>query len=484
MTTTDDSRSPGSATEQRRGGFLRTLASDYKAFASLVGLLIYGVVRVAYDAFYSRLGVFPEAVGLSETTILGRAVLYLALTVSVTAIFVGLWLLAVGTSLERRRATERQYLPWARLLLLTTLVFPLVAFVIVVAGPRLRSLLDANHLAYYCFQRCKFSALRPSEVELLRAIAQKPANAPRNYRFIDVGPEWLIVVSVALLVVAAVVGLIVTRRPGWTRAIVLPYSVVALIAVAAITTGLSAPHLIASSSDASQSSASFVDAHPSFVRWSVFVLLFSAIVATLLVALHPLVGNEPRRSPWMIASFVIVLPVLFGFFAPNVTLFIQEEGASTVAAAVALWAALFAVSFWLWPDLREGTLRGTAGLAIVVALIVSLTLYLAWERGLNLAKKAAMGDQILVRRFGLLSVRSSVVCLEPSVKGASVDLPHRPYVYLGEAGGTLVLYDFVTDLAREVPEAYPVRIPSSGIVVRVAHYNPQTFVRWDCAPNS
>jgi hypothetical protein len=186
----------------------------------------------------------------------------------------------------------------------------------------------------------------------------------------------------------------------------------------------------------------------------------------------------------MIASFVIVLPVLFGFFAPNVTLFIQEEGAATVAAAVALWAALFAVSFWLWPDLREGTLRATAGLGIVVAVIVSLTLYLAWERGLNLAKKAAMGDQILVRRFGLLSVRSSVVCLEPSVKGTSVDLPQRPYVYLGEAGGTLVLYDFVTDLARDVPEAYPVRIPSSGIVVRVAHYNPQTLVRWDCAPNS
>ena len=53
--------------------------------------------------------------------------------------------------------------------------------------------------------------------------------------------------------------------------------------------------------------------------------------------------------------------IAIGFFAPNVTLFIQEEGASTVAAAVALWAALFAVSFWLWPDLREGTLRATAG---------------------------------------------------------------------------------------------------------------------------
>ena len=76
-------------------GLIRGLASDYKAVASLVGLLVYGVVRVSYDAYYSRLGVFPEAVGLTETTILGRAVLYLALTASVAAILGGLWFGAV-----------------------------------------------------------------------------------------------------------------------------------------------------------------------------------------------------------------------------------------------------------------------------------------------------------------------------------------------------------------------------------------------------
>ena len=31
-------------------GLIRGLASDYKAVASLVGLLVYGVVRVSYDA--------------------------------------------------------------------------------------------------------------------------------------------------------------------------------------------------------------------------------------------------------------------------------------------------------------------------------------------------------------------------------------------------------------------------------------------------
>jgi hypothetical protein len=165
-------------------------------------------------------------------------------------------------------------------------------------------------------------------------------------------------------------------------------------------------------------------------------------------------------------------------------LFMEEEGAQTLVAAAVLWLALFFISFHLWPHLRDGTVRPTAGLAILLALIVSLTLFLAWERGINLAKRAAMGDQILVRRFSLLSVRSSVVCLDPTTKGTVLRLPRRPYVYLGETGGTLVLYDYITDLARDVPEAFPVRVPSSGLAVRVARYNPGILRRWDCKRNS
>ena len=220
------------------------------------------------------------------------------------------------------------------------------------------------------------------------------------------------------------------------------------------------------------------------MKWLVLVLFGSAVIAGLLAVLHPLVGEDARSSPWVIASFVIVLPILLGFFAPDVMRFIEEEGAQAVVAAAVLWIALFCISFQLWPHMRDGTVRPTAGLAILLAVIVSLTLFLAWERGINLAKRAAMGDQILVRRFSLLSVRSSVVCLDPTTRGAALRLPRRPYVYLGEAGGTLVLYDYVTDLARDVPEAFPVRVPSSGIAVRVAHYKPSLLRRWDCARNS
>ena len=44
-------------------GLIRGLASDYKAVASLVGLLVYGVVRVSYDAYYSGSASFPRRSG-------------------------------------------------------------------------------------------------------------------------------------------------------------------------------------------------------------------------------------------------------------------------------------------------------------------------------------------------------------------------------------------------------------------------------------
>jgi hypothetical protein len=60
-------------------------------------------------------------------------------------------------------------------------------------------------------------------------------------------------------------------------------------------------------------------------------------------------------------------------------------------------------------------------------------------------------------------------------------------VYLGETGGTLVLYDYVADRANETPTAFPLRMPAST-VVRLAHYDPSgpnriRWVNWDCAEN-
>ncbi len=472
-----------------RQGFLRGLLSDYRTFASLVGLLVYGVVRVAYDAYYTRLGVFPEAVGLSETTILGRAVLYLALTVSIAAIFGGLWLLAVGWSLERSRTPRRRVrITTAPRLFLGSVGLAVVTAGLIALGGSFRSLLGSYHLVFYCVLRCKFAVLTPTSYQQLTEIVDSGRNEHSGYRFIDYGPAWLLSVPLMLIVVGAVVGLVFTRRGRWTSSRVGPVVVFALYAVASLIAGFLAPHLIAVAENAANAGSGLVDGHPVLLKWAVFALVLGAVAAGLLAALGLLAGPIPRRSPWVIASFIAVLPLLLGFFEPTVPLFVEEEGGAAVAAAVILWLALMAVTFWLWPHLRDRTVRTNAGLGFVVAVIVTLTLFLAWERGLNLAQQAAMGDQIFAKRFGMLTVRASVVCLDPADQGTKLQLARHPYVYLGEAGGTLVLYDYVADRVHDVPTAFPLRTSSSGVTVRLARYNPTgpnalRWVNWDCAPN-
>ena len=480
-------------TQSNRQGFLHLLVTDYRALASLVGLLVYGVVRVAYDAYYTRLGVFPEAVGLSETTILGRAVLYLGLTVSVAAIFGGIWLILVRWSLTGSRAHRWPDPRWRTIFLGASAVLALGAAGLVAGGDTLRSLLGSNRFTYYCFERCKFSLLRPDQLAGGRATERKLAVEHPGYHVLDLGPAWLIAIPVGLVLVAAVAGLVLLRRDGRGRAHVRAKVVFGLFAAAAMVAGLLAPHLVAAGEEvsghdrnAAYHATSFVDAHPSFLRWGVFLLVAGAVWLGLLAVLDLLIDGEPMRSPWLMASFVAVVPVLLGFLEPVVPGFVEEEGVWKVVAAVALWASLMLVGFWLRPAAREEVERTRPILGFLLAVIVTLTLLLAWERGLNLAKQAAMGDQILAKRFSLLSVRANAVCLVPKTKDAKLSLPARPYMYLGETGGTLVLYDYVRDLANDVPTSFPLRAPASDVVVRLAaraargEKVPARWVGWSC----
>jgi hypothetical protein len=476
------------ATEEapRRTGFLRALLSDYRAFAGLIGLLVYGVVRVAYDSYYTRLGVFPEAVGLSEATILGRAALYLAMTVSVAAIFGGLWLLAVGWSIHRSRTTRRDWVTPPRLFAASAILAVLAAGVVALGGSY-RSLLGSYHVAYFCVLRCKSTVLTPISFQQVRDVVEGGKADHPGYRFLDVGPAWLVGVPLLLVLVAAALGFLFARGGTWRGGRVRPIAVFCVLAAASVTGGLAAPHLIAVGKNTPSGGSGLVDANPTLVKWVVFVLALGSLTAGLLATLELLAGSAPARSPWLIASFVAVLPLLLGFFGPTVPLFIQDQGGAALAAAVILWVAFMLVGFWLWPQLRDRTVRTTPGLGVVVAVIVALTLFLAWERGLGLAEQAAMGDQIFAKRFSLLSVRANVVCLEPVERGTKLDLPRRPYVYLGETSGTLVLYDYVADRANETPTSFPLRLPSST-VVRLAHYNPTgpnrvRWVNWDCSEN-
>lgn len=462
------------STSSSARGLIKSIANDYKAVASLAGLLVYGVVRVSYDAYYTRLGVFPEAVGLTEANILGRAVLYLALSASIAAILGGAWFWAVRLGLPRfgELAPSR--------LAPVILVPVLVATALLAASGEVRSILGSRDFAYYCFQRCKFQPLDESTLTQLNDLDAKYESTHPGWHVTELGPAWLVALPLVFLVVAAALALTFGRGDSARarRAAIAAFGALALgsLGIAAL-----APHMDSTLRNAAiRDSSSWLLDHRSLLWWTVFALFLVAIGGGLLAVGSRLGWHGTTDSPGAIASFVVVLPLLVGFLEPDIPRFIEEEGLPAVAAAGLLWAVLFWGCFAVWPLLIGRRLGLSPTVAVFVALVVSLTLFLAWERGLNLAKQAAMGDQIYPQRFSMLSVRANVVCLEQAGKRPPVLLRLRPYTYLGQANGTLILYDYRADLEHDTPTAFPVRLPAGDAVVRLARYGAE---RWDCAPN-
>jgi hypothetical protein len=462
----------------RAAQLLGGVLSDYKALVTLAGVLVYGLVRVAYDAFYTRLGVFPEAVGLSETTILGRAALYLAITVSIAVVGAGAWLLAVAGEERRAGAHGRTAAPRRRLLV-AALGLTLVSGALVAAAGEVRSLLGSLRLVYYCDQRCKFNVLNAESLHQIRMdIAHE--SVTQDFSVTVLGGAWLVLLPFALLVAASVLGLVWSRRAWPARRAPRAALLLAAFGAASVAAGFAAPLIAKVCAAAKQVAAAghdgaFLDVHADALRWVVLVLALVAVALGLLAAVGTIIGPHPQRSPWLYGSFAVLVPLLLGLCEPQVPLFVLEQGGVAVAAAVVLVGALVSLSFVL--AIHRSTRPGwsTPTLAGIVAAIVWLALFLAWERGLNLGNQAAIGDQIYPQRFSLLSVRSSVVCLRPVKDGARP--PRTPFVYLGESGDTLVLYDYRRDLRSDIPSAFPVRMPASDVDLTLALY---TGSAWAC----
>jgi hypothetical protein len=71
-----------------------------KAALVLGGLVIYAVARVAHDAFYARLQVTPDEVGLSQATIASRAELYAFVAIAIIVAAGALWVAFILTVAE------------------------------------------------------------------------------------------------------------------------------------------------------------------------------------------------------------------------------------------------------------------------------------------------------------------------------------------------------------------------------------------------
>ena len=92
----------------------RKLFDKASPILALLGGAIYGVARVAHDRFYESLDVTPEDVGLTQTTILGRAVLYLCFFLLASLIVLGV---LVGATLLLRAvlgrfSSDRNWIDW------------------------------------------------------------------------------------------------------------------------------------------------------------------------------------------------------------------------------------------------------------------------------------------------------------------------------------------------------------------------------------
>lgn len=428
------------ATEPRKAGtdWIR-LASSAPAVLGFLGLIVYAVVRVGHDAFYARFGVTAEEVGLSQATILGRAALNFVffLTTAIALIGVSAVIARPTAALGARGRGSDAGRFWAR---------AGVAFLVLAACMGFGGVIVAG------FERA-----------------------------------WQLAVAIGIvipLVVAASVG---GRLLGRHRAVAGTLFFGLLAAWSA-----SVAYVVASRPGSSPGAASL----SAPARWLLFgfCVLAAATASVSLLRQFELssapADDTQRRQLYLTTLTVLaLLPLALAFFAPGVGRFVTDANART-AAAFAMWAVLFGFVILGFQVLqaRPGDQRASV---LDVLLIVSLAsvfagtaLYLASVRGLDLANQALAGNRITQSGFGMFSVRSDIVCLEP-ITGSLEDtsLPRKPMIYLGHsANNMLVLFDVErrervrlreaeTNTDIGAPERIPVRIPAADVVVQVAKLN-------------
>lgn len=433
---------PAKASEappRRSTDWLR-LVSSAPAVLGFLGLVVYGVVRTGHDAFYARFGVTAEEVGLSQTTIVGRASLYFIFFLTAVVSLVG-----ISAVVARRLPSAETAVPsperrggafWARV------------------GVSLLALTAATG----------FAGVIVAEIEGSRSIA------------VAVGVVLLLALVTAL-----------GRRLTRGRRVLAAF----LFAGFAIWSA-SVAYVVARTGTASEPGASSL---PPASRWMLFAFCLLAVAtasASLLrqfetASTREHAADASRRQTYMLLlSLLAALPLALVFLAPGAGRFVTGAGDRT-AAAVAMWLFLFAFVILAFEVVLERPPEEPTPVADVL-LIISLAtmlaftaLFLAWERGLDLADQVLAGSRITQSGFGTFSVRADIVCLEPVARSdAPSRLPQEPVVYLGQSSGQLILFDLQrreTIRAREqlenvdigAPERVPLRIPSSGLIVRVAN---------------
>lgn len=155
-------------------------------------------------------------------------------------------------------------------------------------------------------------------------------------------------------------------------------------------------------------------------------------------------------------------PDLWNFFTRHIALFVWVMASLIAVFGVAAWYEHLKTN-----KTRQGLDRAQlATILAIVAIAVWPTYQLAERRGEELGTDATNGFNIRGGGFTLLSVHADPVCLTAS-NPALLQLPDRkgPYLDLGTAGGTLVLYSY--------QKGMPLRLPAQTVsAVAVEPPNP------------
>lgn len=408
------------------------LASSAPAVLAFLGLIVYAVVRVGHDAFYARFGVTAEEVGLTQGTIVGRAALYFVffLTIAVALVGIAATVLRPMAARPVREETRRTRVA-ANLLVLTVAT----GF----AGAVVAGLEHAWRLAF------------------------------------------VVVLMVPLALVAALHG----RIPRGQRAVA-----VALFVLLAAWSG-AVSVVIARTGTASQPGAA---SFPGLSRWFLFVLCVLAVGTATASLLRLLTTTQPSPTPERgvlrdalpLGLFVLaLLPLTLVFVAPGAGRFVTQTSGRTFTG-VFMWLVIFAFVVVGWQVSREReaderiALFDMLSIITLVCLFAGTTLYLASQRGVELANQVLAGNRITQSGFGMFSVRADIVCLLPLTPSRTTPLPHAPVVFLGQSNGQLVLFDLErseTLRARELvthqpigaPRRVPILVPAGDVLIRIAN---------------
>jgi hypothetical protein len=107
-------------------------------------------------------------------------------------------------------------------------------------------------------------------------------------------------------------------------------------------------------------------------------------------------------------------------------------------------------------------------------LATALAFLVAKDRGGDLARRLTRGDRIEAHKWELLALNAEPVCVDwIGSPPRTWPKPDTAFMRLGEADGTLVLYDFRTSVQK------PLRIPISDVTLIGAEQR-EGSIKWAC----